>query len=202
MSILTDATSKSLGDFRNAYGQHLSPDAKAIIQGLASCGTTADLSTILSSIAALITARPDTTPTLASIAALITARPDTTPTLASIASLITARPDTTPTLASIASLITARPDTTPIMADAAEYLTTIRSLLESFLEPTTGRLRVMLDPNGGAQTLGTVTTVNGVTTVGTVTSMSQVAGVPANSMILDAMHSAWALAVRGSGIIS
>jgi|GEM_PF-4375823 len=151
MSILTDAASKSLGDFRNAYGQHLSPDAKAIIQGLASCGTTADLSTILSSIAALITARPDTT---------------------------------------------------PIMADAAEYLTMIRSLLESFLEPTTGRLRVMLDPNGGAQTLGTVTTVNGVTTVGTVTSMSQVAGVPANSMILDAMHSAWALAVRGSGIIS
>lgn len=127
MSILTDAASKSLADFRNGYGQHLSPDAKAIIQGLASCGTTADLSTVL--------------------------------------------------------------------ADAAEYLTAIRSTLESYMDPLSGRMRVFLDQNGGGQTLATVTTV------GTVTNMSQVGAVPANSMVLDAMHATWAMAVRRTGSI-
>lgn len=114
-------------------------------------------------------------------------------------------PDTSPILSNIATLLAARPDTTPILADAAEYLTGLRYLLESFLEPTTGRLRVVLDPLGGTQTLGTVTnvgTLSTVTTVGTVTSMSQVGAVPANSMVFDNMHAAWALAVRGSGNIS
>lgn len=107
--------------------------------------------------------------------------------------VLTPTPDTSPILSNIATLLAARPDTTPILADAAEYLTGLRYLLESFLEPTTGRLRVVLDPLGGTQTLGTVTNV---------TSMSQVGAVPANSMVFDNMHAAWSLAVRGSGNIS
>lgn len=83
----------------------------------------------------------------------------------------------------------------------------IKSYLSALVQPiwqdvSSGRLRVVLDPAGGAQTLGTVTTVSNVTTVATVTtvstltSMSQIGGVAANSFIYDQMHSAWALSVR------
>ena len=58
------------------------------------------------------------------------------------------------------------------------------------IEPASGRVRVVLDALGGAQTLGNVTTV------GTVTSMSQVAGIPANSFIYDQMHMSWATSIR------
>lgn len=53
------------------------------------------------------------------------------------------------------------------------------------VDPTSGRMRVMLDATGGAQTLGTVTT------------LSQVGGVAANSFIYDTMHAQWASALRG-----
>lgn len=59
------------------------------------------------------------------------------------------------------------------------------------IDPASGRLRVVLDALGGAQTLGTVTTC------ATLTSMSQVAGVPANSFIYDSIDSAWAQCIRG-----
>lgn len=53
------------------------------------------------------------------------------------------------------------------------------------VDPTSGRMRVMLDATGGAQTLGTVTT------------LSQVGSVAANSFIYDTMHAQWASALRG-----
>ena len=56
------------------------------------------------------------------------------------------------------------------------------------VDPTSGRMRVMLDATGGAQTLATVTKL---------TSMSQVGGVAANSFIYDTMHAQWASALRG-----
>ena len=62
------------------------------------------------------------------------------------------------------------------------------------LDPLTGRMRVVLDATGGAQTLGTVSTV---TTVSTLTNMSQIGGIAANTLVLDTMHSAWVQAVRG-----
>lgn len=62
-------------------------------------------------------------------------------------------------------------------------------------ETSTGRVRVVLDPVGGAQSLGTVTTVG---TVGTVTSMTQIGAVSAASFILDQMHAAWCLSVRSA----
>ena len=54
-----------------------------------------------------------------------------------------------------------------------------------FIDPASGRLRVVLDALGGAQTLGTVTTVG------------QLAGVPANSVVYDVIDTAWANCLRG-----
>jgi hypothetical protein len=65
------------------------------------------------------------------------------------------------------------------------------------LDPASSRLRVFLDPLGGAQTLGTITTVSTVTTVASLTNIAQVGGQPANSFILDQMHGAWASCLRG-----
>jgi len=62
------------------------------------------------------------------------------------------------------------------------------------MEPASGRMRVVLDPLGGAQTLATVTTV---TTLGTLTSMSNIGGIPANSTVYDTMSMAWASSIRG-----
>lgn len=62
------------------------------------------------------------------------------------------------------------------------------------VDPSTGRLRVVLDATGGAQTLGTITTVATVTTLA---NMAQVGGVAANSAVLDQMTAAWAGALRG-----
>jgi hypothetical protein len=68
------------------------------------------------------------------------------------------------------------------------------------IDPASGRLRVLIDALGGAQTLGTVTTVGTVTTLttcATLTSLSQIAGVPANSFIFDSIDVAWAQCIRG-----
>ena len=72
--------------------------------------------------------------------------------------------------------------------DTAALMSLLRALVHPIWEEAaTGRLRVVLDPIGGTQTLGTVSTV---------TSLSQVAGVSAGSFIYDQMHAAWASAVR------
>jgi hypothetical protein len=77
------------------------------------------------------------------------------------------------------------------------------SQLPMALDAASGRLRVMLDPLGGAQTLGTitsvgtVTTVTTTTTVGTVTNQAQIGGTVANSVVLDAMANAWGTLARG-----
>lgn len=55
------------------------------------------------------------------------------------------------------------------------------------IETSSGRQRVVLDATGGAQTLGTVSTV---------TSLSQIGGVAANSSVLDLMTLAWSESVR------
>ena len=62
------------------------------------------------------------------------------------------------------------------------------------LDAASGRLRVMLDPAGGGQTLGTVSTVSTVTSV---TNQAQIGGTPANSFIFDVMYDGWCNATRG-----
>lgn len=52
------------------------------------------------------------------------------------------------------------------------------------IDAASGRLRVVLDTNGGAQALGTLTT------------MSQIGGIPANSTVYDLMDAAWAQCIR------
>lgn len=59
-----------------------------------------------------------------------------------------------------------------------------------WVDPSSGRLRVFLDAAGGAQTLAAVSTVSAVTT------MNQVAAIPANSVVFDAMTNCWANTVR------
>jgi hypothetical protein len=63
------------------------------------------------------------------------------------------------------------------------------------IDPGTGRLRVVLDANGGAQTLGTVSNVTSVATLNTLTTLSQIAGVPANSVVYDLMDMCWAQSI-------
>ena len=82
--------------------------------------------------------------------------------------------------------------TNPLLVLLSDIAESVRAMFRwianpVWADPTSGRLRVVLDATGGAQTLGTVTTL---------TSMSQVAGVAANSFIYDTMHAAWAHAVR------
>lgn len=87
--------------------------------------------------------------------------------------------------------------------DTAALMACLRALVHPvWADSASGRLRVVLDPLGGAQTLGTVTTVTtcstvtNLTTCATVTTLNQLAGVSAASMIYDQMHAAWAQAVR------
>ena len=86
----------------------------------------------------------------------------------------------------------------------AALLQVLRAIADPVtMDPASGRLRVMLDASGGAQTLGTVTTVgtvttcSTVTTVATVTNQAQVGGVAANGAIYDAMDAAYAHCLRG-----
>lgn len=65
------------------------------------------------------------------------------------------------------------------------------------VDPTTGRLRVVLDATGGAQTLGTVTTVTTVSAVSAVNNVAQIGGFLASTQILDAMSLTWASMIRG-----
>lgn len=78
--------------------------------------------------------------------------------------------------------------------NTAALMSALRALIHPIWEEAaSGRLRVVLDPIGGAQTLGTVTTVG---TVSNMTSVNQIAAVPANSFIYDQMHAAWCNSVR------
>lgn len=90
--------------------------------------------------------------------------------------------------------------------DTATLMACLRALVHPIWEEAaSGRLRVVLDPLGGAQTLGTVTTVGTVTTCSTVTNLTtcatvttlnQIASISAASLIYDQMHAAWAQSVR------
>jgi hypothetical protein len=71
---------------------------------------------------------------------------------------------------------------------AANILVALKALIHPIWEEaSSGRLRVVLDPIGGVQTLGTVSSVS---------TLGQVGSVPANSFIYDQMHAAWAGSVR------
>ena len=95
------------------------------------------------------------------------------------------------------------------LGDVAARLDTfldLLGLLGTAFEPATGRLRTVIDPTGGAQTLGTITTVTGVTTVPTVTTVTtvstvsnqtQLGGFQADGMTRDTMQTAWGSSLRG-----
>lgn len=86
----------------------------------------------------------------------------------------------------VSGTVTATPD------DTANMVALLRALVHPVWEDvSSGRLRVVLDPAGGAQTLGTVTTVGTVTAVTTLTNQSQIGAIPANTVVLDTMHAAW-----------
>lgn len=71
----------------------------------------------------------------------------------------------------------------------AALLQVLRAIADPItVDPASGRLRVVLDATGGAQTLGTVSTV---------TNQAQLGGVAANSAIYDAMDAAYAHCLRG-----
>lgn len=55
-----------------------------------------------------------------------------------------------------------------------------------WIEPSTSRMRVVLD-GGGAQALGSV---------GTVTNQTNIGGLPASGLVHDQMHATWAASVR------
>lgn len=75
---------------------------------------------------------------------------------------------------------------------AANILVALRALIHPIWEEAaTGRLRVVLDPTGGVQTLGTVATVGSVSAVARIGSNTW-----AESFIYDQMHAAWAGTVR------
>lgn len=95
----------------------------------------------------------------------------------------------------------------PIPVTSDDQLTLMGRLLNILLNPpwkekSTGRLRVVIDPTGGAQTLGTVTTVGTVgtittvTTVATLTNMAQIGGVAANTVVADLRRISWAETIR------
>jgi hypothetical protein len=74
--------------------------------------------------------------------------------------------------------------------DSAAIMTLLDRLVNRMdIDPVTGRVRVQVDSIAGAQTLATVTTV---TTVTTLSNQSNIGGIAANSLVLDAMQSAWA----------
>jgi hypothetical protein len=72
-----------------------------------------------------------------------------------------------------------------------------------WVDPVSGRVRVLIDALGGAQTLGTVSnittlpTLAAVTTVATVTNLAQIGALQANGFIYDQMHNAYVNSMRG-----
>ena len=56
-----------------------------------------------------------------------------------------------------------------------------------WVDPVSGRMRVVLDAAGGSQNLNNVASL---------TTMSQVGAIPANSVVFDAMTNCWANTVR------
>jgi uncharacterized membrane protein len=67
-----------------------------------------------------------------------------------------------------------------------------------WFDSTVGALRVQLQ-NSTTASIGTIQIAanQNIATVAAVTTLNQVAGVPANSMVLDAMQSSWANSLRG-----
>ena len=67
----------------------------------------------------------------------------------------------------------------PVLISLVDSLRALVTNLSMAMDPVTGRMRVLVDPVGGAQTLGTVTTVGTVSTVssisgGTISTVSNV----------------------------
>ena len=62
----------------------------------------------------------------------------------------------------------------PVLISLVDSLRALVNNLGLAVDPTTGRMRVLVDATGGAQTLGTVTTVGTVSTItgGTITTLS------------------------------
>lgn len=83
----------------------------------------------------------------------------------------------------------------PVTDEAMQLLAHILRAVENplWMDTASGRLRVVLDALGGAQTLGTVSTVS---TVGTLQNITSLGGVVAATAIMDAMTTAWASASR------
>lgn len=82
---------------------------------------------------------------------------------------------------------------------STELIQQIIAALATAIDPVTGRVRALIDPIGGAQTLGTITTVGTVTTVttvATVTNQAQIGGQLASSVVQDSMANAWSNLVR------
>ena len=79
---------------------------------------------------------------------------------------------------------------------STELIQQILAALATAIDPVTGRVRALIDPIGGAQTLGTVTAVGTITTVATVTNQAQMGGILTSSMVQDSMANAWANLVR------
>lgn len=81
-----------------------------------------------------------------------------------------------------------------IIGQLKELIYAVRQIIDQpWVDPATGRLRILLDAIAGSLTLGTVSTV---TTCSTVTNMSQIGAVPANSLVQDAMDAVWYESVR------
>lgn len=76
---------------------------------------------------------------------------------------------------------------------STELIQQIIAALATAIDPVTGRVRALIDPIGGAQTLGTITTVGTVTTV---TNQAQIGGQLASSVVQDSMANAWSNLVR------
>jgi len=97
-----------------------------------------------------------------------------------------ANPNGQATMAASAPVVLASDEVVPVQVGVIEELLSAlanrEGLLGLAIEPGSGRLRVMIDPLGGAQTLGTVTTVGTVNTVTTVTGLTNIGG---NSAALD-----------------
>jgi hypothetical protein len=80
-------------------------------------------------------------------------------------------------------------------AETAALIAALKQIAHPvWLDQTVGAIRVLMQTNVAN---GSVTIASGtIGTVSTLTSLSQIAGVPANSLVNDAMQTAWATSVR------
>jgi hypothetical protein len=85
-------------------------------------------------------------------------------------------------------------------AESAALIAVLKQLASpAWLDPTLGALRVFIqaNANNGAVQLAANQALGTVATVTAVNSLNQIGAVPANSLVYDAMQTAWATSVRG-----